>query len=84
MRANPRMGWLAGAAVVALGCSSPRAATPAVEGAAAQAAIVDHSGGWVGKTAAGFALPGVDGKSVEVGKVLGTRPVVLIFYRGNW
>ena len=44
----------------------------------------DHSGGWIGKPAAGFALPGVDGKSADVGKVLGTKPIVLVFYRGVW
>jgi hypothetical protein len=70
--------------VAALGCTSPRAATPAADGTAARADSADHTGGWVGKTAAGFALPGVDGKIVDVGKVLGTRPVVLVFYRGNW
>jgi len=75
---------MAAAAAVALGCSSPRGAPPAVESPAAQAAVVDHSGGWIGKSATGFALPGVDGRIVDLGQVLGSRPVVLIFYRGNW
>ena len=44
----------------------------------------DHSGGWVGKTAAPFTLTSSDGKAVDMGKVIGTRPVVLIFYRGVW
>ena len=44
----------------------------------------DHSGGWVGKAAAPFTLPDSDGKTTDLGKVLGTRPVVLIFYRGAW
>jgi hypothetical protein len=39
---------------------------------------------WIGKTAAGFVLPGIDGKPVDVGQVLGTKPVVLVFYRGVW
>ena len=44
----------------------------------------DTTGGWVGKTAPGFSLPDTDGKMVDVGKILGTKPVVLVFYRGNW
>lgn len=44
----------------------------------------DHSGGWVGKTAQPFALPDTAGKTVDMGRVIGTRPVVLIFYRGVW
>ena len=39
---------------------------------------------WVGKTAKGFALPSIDGTTIDVGRVLGTRPVVLVFYRGVW
>ncbi len=39
---------------------------------------------WVGKKAKGFALPGTDGKSVDVAKNLGKRPIVLVFYRGVW
>ena len=44
----------------------------------------DHSGGWVGKTAKLFTLTRSDGKVVDLSKVIGTRPVVLIFYRGVW
>ena len=39
---------------------------------------------WVGKKAKGFTLPGIDGKPVDIGKNLGKRPVVLVFYRGVW
>ena len=39
---------------------------------------------WVGKTAAPFALPGIDGAMVDLSKSMGKSPVVLIFYRGNW
>ena len=39
---------------------------------------------WVGKKAKGFTLPGIDGKPVDLGKDLGKRPVVLVFYRGVW
>lgn len=84
MKRSVWIGWLAGATILALGCAAPRAATPTAEAPAATAAAGDRTGGWVGKTAAGFALPGVDGRIVDVGKVLGTKPVVLIFYRGNW
>lgn len=44
----------------------------------------DHSGGWVGKAAKPFALTASDGKTVDLGKVIGTKPVVLIFCRGVW
>ena len=44
----------------------------------------DHSGGWVGKTAQPFTRTDSDGKTVDLSKVFGTRPVVLIFYRGVW
>ena len=44
----------------------------------------DHSGGWVGKTAASFTLTDSDGKKVDLSTVFGTKPVVLIFYRGKW
>lgn len=39
---------------------------------------------WVGRPAPVFALPGIDGKVVDAGKQFGRRPVVLVFYRGNW
>ena len=39
---------------------------------------------WVGKTAAPFDLPGIDGATVDLSKTIGKNPVVLIFYRGNW
>lgn len=44
----------------------------------------DHSGEWVGKTARPFTLSDSEGKRVDLGKVIGARPVVLIFYRGAW
>jgi hypothetical protein len=39
---------------------------------------------WGGKPAAGFNLPSSDGKTVDVSKELGKRPIVLVFYRGVW
>ena len=39
---------------------------------------------WVGKTAAPFSLPGIDGATVDLSKMIGKSPIVLIFYRGNW
>lgn len=39
---------------------------------------------WLGKVAPGFSLPGIDGKKVDVAKVLGKQPVVLVFYRAFW
>ena len=59
--------------------SSPASAAPE-----AMMDTTDHSGGWVGKTAQPFTLPDAAGKTVDLSKVIGTRPVVLIFYRGNW
>jgi len=44
----------------------------------------DHSGGWVGKAAQPFTLTSSDGKATDLSKVIGTRPVVLVFYRGVW
>ncbi len=46
--------------------------------------IADHSGGWVGKTAQPFTLASSDGKTTDLSDVIGTRPVVLVFYRGVW
>jgi AhpC/TSA family len=57
--------------------TAPAAATPTTQTA-------DTTRGWVGKTAMGFTLPDQDGRSVDVSKILGTRPVVLVFYRGVW
>jgi hypothetical protein len=48
------------------------------------ATTVDRTGGWVGKTASGFTLPDAEGKTVDVGAILGKKPVVLVFYRGVW
>ncbi len=39
---------------------------------------------WVGKKAKGFALPGIDGKQVDISADLGKRPILLVFYRGVW
>ena len=44
----------------------------------------DHSGGWVGKTALPFTLTSSDGKATDLSRIIGTKPVVLIFYRGVW
>ncbi len=44
----------------------------------------DHSGGWIGKTAQPFTLISSEGKTTNLGHVIGTRPVVLVFYRGVW
>ncbi len=49
-----------------------------------QSKAAASSGNWVGKTAKGFALPSIDGKTIDVGKALGKQPVVLVFYRGVW
>lgn len=44
----------------------------------------DRSGGWVGKAAAPFTLTSSDGKTVDLSRVIGTKPVVLVFYQGVW
>ncbi len=61
---------------VASGGSQPPATAPTTS--------ADMTGGWIGKTAPNFSLPDADGKVVDVGKILGTKPVLLVFYRGNW
>lgn len=38
----------------------------------------------VGDTVPAFALPGIDGKLVDIGNLLDRGPVVLTFYRGGW
>ena len=48
------------------------------------APAADTTGGWVGRSAPAFTLPSSAGTSVDLGKVFGTKPVVLIFYRGVW
>ena len=50
----------------------------------AGSAVPDLTGGWIGKTAPGFSLPDADSKTVDVGKIIGKKPVILIFYRGVW
>jgi hypothetical protein len=70
------------ASLLLAGCAQDRGERGAA--AIAAPATADTTGGWIGKTAEGFSLPGIDGKVVDVGKVLGTRPVVLVFYRGVW
>jgi len=57
------------------------AAMPSV---AAPPAAADTTGGWIGRAAPAFTLPTSQGASVDTSKILGTRPVVLIFYRGVW
>lgn len=52
--------------------------------AALAAPAADTAGGWVGRTAPAFTLPSSAGAPVDIGKVFGTKPVVLIFYRGVW
>ena len=72
----------------AVGCAArdtaalPSGATSMEAGTAAR--DEDHTGGFVGKTAEGFTLPGLDGKTVDVGTIIGEKPVVLVFYRGVW
>ena len=51
---------------------------------AAPVAQPDYTEGFVGKKAARFTLPSVDGKAVTVGGQFGKQPVILIFYRGVW
>jgi hypothetical protein len=57
------------AAALATGCASREESA----GAAMPARAGATSGNWIGKTAAGFALPGIDGKLVDVGQVLGAQ-----------
>lgn len=75
------------AALTLLSAAAPMTYAQAPASKAAPMAAMDttdHSAGWVGKTAQPFTLPSADGKTVDLSKVIGTRPVVLIFYRGVW
>ena len=73
---------LAGLTLTALAAALP--AAPAAPAPPAPAAAEDTSGGWAGRTAPAFTLPDRDGASVDLSKVIGTKPVVLVFYRGVW
>ena len=76
-----------GLLVCTLLCAGPAAlaaAPPAAGGGEMNAVEKRSAAEWVGKTAAPFQLQGIDGKIVDAGRVLGKRPVVLVFYRGNW
>jgi len=68
---------LAAFAIMALAPALPAAPPAAIPAA-------DTTGGWVGRTAPAFTLPSSQGAPVDLSKILGTRPVVLIFYRGVW
>lgn len=68
---------LAGLTLAAL--TAPMLAAPAPPAAAG-----DRAGDWVGRTAPASTLPDSHGALVDLSKVIGTRPVVLVFYRGVW
>ena len=70
------------AVLIVVGCVSRQ--TTAGPPATDQTAAVPGGAEWIGKKAAGFVLPDSGGKTVDVGKVIGVRPVVLVFYRGVW
>ena len=80
--------WLLAAALLcpaAAGAQTPPATPRApAHPPSALMDVADHSGGWVGRLARPFTLPDSHGRTVDLGKVIGTRPVVLIFYRGVW
>jgi hypothetical protein len=76
-------GWI-GLVVILAGCTGQEPGSPAPAAATPVTQTADTTRGWVGKTAMGFTLPDPNGRLVDVGKVLGTRPVVLVFYRGVW
>jgi peroxiredoxin len=71
-------------ALTGLALAAFASALPAAPPASTAPAAADTTGGWVGRTAPAFTLPSSQGTSVDLSKVLGTRPVVLIFYRGVW
>lgn len=73
---------------VTLACDAQSGETAAGPGqqsnAVTSSAATDSAGGWIGKAAPGFSLTDTNGKTVDVGKIIGTRPVILVFYRGVW
>jgi hypothetical protein len=72
-------------AIVALTLTActPREGPEALEPDTSTGAL-PASKGWAGRAAEAFALPGVEGEMVDVGRMIGERPVVLVFYRGVW
>ena len=82
--------WMAVASLTLLSWGAGPPARPASPGpvpppsAAAPALTAKPSGHWIGRTAKPFALRDTRGTLVDMAKVIGTRPVVLIFYRGVW
>ena len=61
-------------AVSALICFSPLPQDPPV----------DHGKAWVGTKAKGVALQDENGKTVDLSKEIGKRPIILVFYRAFW
>ncbi|MGE0001998.1 MAG: hypothetical protein AB7F50_11730 [Fimbriimonadaceae bacterium] len=45
---------------------------------------VDHGKAWIGIEAKFEAVENEKGETVALGEVFGSRPVVLVFYRGVW
>lgn len=45
---------------------------------------VDLGATWIGKPAKSAVVKDENGVDVDLGKVIGKRPVVLVFYRGVW
>lgn len=68
-------------AMAGLACRSPLSASQSAPPNAIEKESFEK---WGGKKAEGFALPSTDDKTIDVAKEIGKKPIVLVFYRGNW
>ena len=69
------------AVLLAMGCA-PTADQPMA--AAQPAAMGDDLSSWVGQPAKPFAIKNIAGETVNLKDQIGKKPIVLVFYRGQW
>ncbi len=66
------------AASAVFGCASPQASS------SAQPSSPDDLSGWIGQKAKPFAIKDAQGRLVDLANEIGRKPIVLVFYRGQW
>lgn len=79
---------LAAAALLSVSACAPAPTADAPEAPQAAArpasATAEDLSSWVGQPAKPFAIPNTAGEVVDLKNDIGQRPVVLVFYRGQW